>query len=164
MGNSGPGGISQKESGELVLGVAILKPPGTLTHVLSSFPPGGTEETSLLLERPVPHQGLRSPHLLWWFPSYWSQPSTHQNSLVSATLITCHWPPPQAPGLLKTIYTWFCMSIPSPWSWILCHESYRRLCWVLSPGPQRRSPESGTSLRLPETLCNCCHNNHPDNH
>ena len=64
MRNLGPKGVSQKESGELVLGVAILKPPGTLTHVLSSLPPGGTEETSLLLGRPVPHQGLGSPHLL----------------------------------------------------------------------------------------------------
>ena len=63
--------------------------------------------------------------------------STHQNSLVSPTLITCHWPPPQATGLLKTIYTWFCISspfMPSPWSWVHCHENYRRLCWVLPQG------------------------------
>ena len=40
-GIRGLGGVSQKESGELVLGVAILKPPGTLTHVLSALPPGG---------------------------------------------------------------------------------------------------------------------------
>ena len=173
MENLGPwgGGVSQKEGGELVLGVTILQPPGTHKRVLvlpswwnrGSLPPSGKAS-------PPPGLGIASP------PQELGSsggslppgvnPLTDQNSLASPTLITCHWPPPQATGLLKTIYTWFCISsplIPSPGSWNHCHENCKAL---LSPVPRATEvePRIRAPLRLTELLCNWCHDNHSDHH
>lgn len=83
--------MSQKESKELVLGVATLKRPVTLALVFSPFPPR-REETSLL-RRPVPPPGLGFPHLpkdLGFYggslPARTNLSTLHYN-LVSPTLI-----------------------------------------------------------------------------